>query len=427
MPDELNARYPKLQLELQERISAYWKRNAKLTSMSVKAFGSDMGMVGLLFKATLEWDPADPQLPTSLVIKLPRMGTKSNLVEQLEKETENDLFASNFLDVTHNVEVQVYDIFDSLEFPPVPIARCFMREKMNLDTKRGIIVLEDLSQKAVQLEDLSTSLTVGQLHSIASALADLHSWCITTEIDWKSPFADADERIKKIDNIQPMVSNGLEWLKSNYEKRMIHKDFTPALNRFKPTLPTVLVHGDLWTNNIFFKPNKHGKCSDQLAAIIDWQLVHTGNIFEDLSIILTWCASAEIRRTHSKEIIQQYYKRLVDNVDGKVSLPSEDLLWTAFNEVWPARAILLGGMLQMLLGTAVKLDSPDAKQRTENMVNRALACYDDAMTIIESRKVLQVCCFYLFPKKAFQLLIYNYSNKWGHMLSVKGLLKSKDY
>uniref|UniRef100_A0A5S6R0K3 CHK domain-containing protein n=1 Tax=Trichuris muris TaxID=70415 RepID=A0A5S6R0K3_TRIMR len=397
MADELNIRYPKLQLELRDRLNAYWKTSSELISMSVEAFGSNMGMVALLFKATLQWQPPNKELPRSLVIKLPRIGTRSQLVETIEKETGNASFASEFLDVSHDVEVQLYDMFQRLEQPPMPIARCYMMEKMNVTTKRGIIVLEDLSQKAVQLDDISTSLTVGQLFSVASAVADLHSWCLTTTTDWKSDLANTEQKLKKFENIQSMVSSGFKWLKANYADRMVHKDFSLALKHFNESpqdrffkrwghiLPTILTQGDLWTNNIFFKPNQDGSCSDELAAIIDWQMAHCGNMFEDLAIVVTWCVSAEIRRTHSRDLINHYRQRLIENVEDKVELPSMDVFWSAFNEVWPTRALLLSGMIEMILGTIVKLDKPHAAQRKEIMINRALACYDDAMAMLEER------------------------------------------
>lgn len=83
----------------------------------------------------------------------------------------------------------------------------------------------------------------------------------------------------------------------------------------------MFTHGDLWMNNMLWK--KDGP-DDQLAAIIDWQLVHEGvqpnsrnssrkfidNIANDISHFTTLCVDANVRRAIEKDILKGYLDRL---------------------------------------------------------------------------------------------------------------------
>src|SRR5690348_17026112 len=56
--------------------------------------------------------------------------------------------------------------------------------------------------------------------------------------------------------------------------------------------PSVIVNGDMWTNNlIFVKDTDTGKVGDELCAIIDWQFAHGGCCVEDLCVLLAWALS----------------------------------------------------------------------------------------------------------------------------------------
>ena len=46
-------------------------------------------------------------------------------------------------------------------------------------------------------------------------------------------------------------------------------------------MPEVIVHGDLFSNNILWKKNPDQTCSEEVGAIIDWQLIHAGKKFFD--------------------------------------------------------------------------------------------------------------------------------------------------
>ncbi|KAH7704885.1 Protein C04F6.7 [Aphelenchoides avenae] len=77
-------------------------------------------------------------------------------------------------------------------------------------------------------------------------------------------------------------------------------------------LPLVLLHGDLWTNNIIHKKKPDGTLPTEVLAFIDWQTVFHGNPVFDLARFVSFCADAEVRREAEDNyaIVRLYYDEL---------------------------------------------------------------------------------------------------------------------
>jgi aminoglycoside/choline kinase family phosphotransferase len=94
-----------------------------------------------------------------------------------------------------------------------------------------------------------------------------------------------------------------------------HKDFPAQLG-----IPRMLAHGDLWTNNLLWKKSANGDETDELAAIIDWQVVFAGCVTTDISRMTVVCCDAGERHELEAYIVEFYYeelKRLMTKDGGK--------------------------------------------------------------------------------------------------------------
>ncbi|XP_017084908.1 uncharacterized protein LOC108117153 [Drosophila eugracilis] len=74
----------------------------------------------------------------------------------------------------------------------------------------------------------------------------------------------------------------------------------------------VLNHGDLWVNNIFFKYDSDYKV--QQVKIIDFQLCFYGSLGFDINYFLNTSLELEVLRDRRQELIDIYYKTLVDTL-----------------------------------------------------------------------------------------------------------------
>jgi hypothetical protein len=83
-------------------------------------------------------------------------------------------------------------------------------------------------------------------------------------------------------------------------------------------IPSVLVHGDMWSMNLLFHKDSSNRATDEVRGIIDWQLVHTGSICEDLVRLLVSSCDAQLRRDIEQEVLEYYYMQLEMKMDGKV-------------------------------------------------------------------------------------------------------------
>ncbi len=86
---------------------------------------------------------------------------------------------------------------------------------------------------------------------------------------------------------------------------IIHKEFN---------LPDVMVHGDMYLNNVLLS-----KAHDQKPTIIDWQVIHAGSPMEDICRLLSASVNYEIREHHMDELLYSYYDALVHDIPDYAS------------------------------------------------------------------------------------------------------------
>ncbi|MFH4983036.1 hypothetical protein AB6A40_009745 [Gnathostoma spinigerum] len=142
-------------------------------------------------------------------------------------------------------------------------------------------------------------------------------------------------------------------------------------------LQPVLCHGDLWINNLLWR--KNGPTSRELAAIIDWQLVHGGCAAEDLARLFSSSLGPDDRRRHLDQLLQYYYTKLEDAL-GRAPPFSLHQVKESMFRLYP----FLMTMALMSVGPLVTVKYKDLPRQEfeaiqRSLVDRAVALLEDIM------------------------------------------------
>lgn len=81
-------------------------------------------------------------------------------------------------------------------------------------------------------------------------------------------------------------------------------------------MPPVIVHGDMFCGNILWTMDENGDLQNDVAAFIDWQVLHEGSPMSDLSCFLTLCADGVVRRQAEQFACQYYFDCLLKEFGG---------------------------------------------------------------------------------------------------------------
>ncbi|KAI6170714.1 hypothetical protein M3Y97_01121300 [Aphelenchoides bicaudatus] len=171
----------------------------------------------------------------------------------------------------HNCECDAYELLQQIKNIPVP--EIYYLEKA--DSKNmGVILMEDVSLFGRSMDD-SESVTKEQCFEIARILADFQAQIhFLEDQSWRSKFFLNPATCDIVDiGTNSMMSQVLNiedeelrsYIKTFYEmdKKKLAKfaleDFTDQFG------VNTLAHGDLWSNNLFFKCNQDGTVSNEVA------------------------------------------------------------------------------------------------------------------------------------------------------------------
>ncbi|CAH2096234.1 unnamed protein product [Euphydryas editha] len=118
----------------------------------------------------------------------------------------------------------------------------------------------------------------------------------------------------------------------NIIEEIIPKLFIAAEEQMKPhsKVRNVVIHRDIWSNNIFLKKQENGKIH---ALLIDYQTVLYSTPMLDLSSLLYFNTTMSFRNQNTKKIIEYYYNVLskelaLENIDIQYIMDKNDIMKT---------------------------------------------------------------------------------------------------
>jgi aminoglycoside phosphotransferase (APT) family kinase protein len=258
-----------------------------------------------------------PDLPTRLVIKIPR---------------DEDTFISPL----YENEVAFYRrIRPELK---VEAPRCFGAD-FNEETSRFAILFEDLTKRGARFPNVIQTITLENVRAILDTVAALHAQYWETprfggDLSWLGTHLTGRLATMMNEFVPAVIQQEID--STHFKREMVQRLRTTgeelraglyAVQRHQANLPQTLLHGDTHIGNTYLLPDGH-------AGLLDWQLMVRGHAMHDVNYLITTSLSIGDRRAHERELLAYYLDRLAAN--GVKTPPSSEDAWTEYRRtlIW---------------------------------------------------------------------------------------------
>lgn len=260
---------------------------AAVRSFDVEQIGVGVGLLGRLFRLTLQGDG----VPASVVAKFPTLdeGAKNNVAIPLG-------FYAN--------EVDFYR--EAAALTPITSAKSYVAE-FDDSTHDFVLLLEDLADR--RCVDQTVGCDVADARTAIDALAGLHAhW-------WNSDFAAIPWVKSYLVPPYPQVIAGMFQQSWPVFREVIGgslpSEYVAFGDRFPELVgwfleqasepPFTYCHGDYRLDNLFF-----GSGGQAPVTVLDWQISFRGNPGYDLGYFMSQSLATDTRRAAQDELIDRY-------------------------------------------------------------------------------------------------------------------------
>uniref|UniRef100_A0AC34GY37 CHK kinase-like domain-containing protein n=1 Tax=Panagrolaimus sp. ES5 TaxID=591445 RepID=A0AC34GY37_9BILA len=332
------------------------------------------------------------------VLKIP--GTASFRKANSKSGGNNEIFeaVANVASI-HQHECEFYEkIAPILD---IPLPKVYKTVELDMQNLEGCIHMEDLTTVGKTLSYFE-SVNLTQIKCFIQKLAHMHKCLLTTDdAIWKNKFLKHRRGFADIttffeDMIEPFLEkskrrDAFEPYLQKYRKFAFNKDYMIYVHQQSYQdlgISPVIVHGDIKSGNILFSIDANGDIQNDIAAIIDWQVLREGSPMYDLAYFLAHNADGVVRRQAEDFAIEYYHECLVKEFEGdKSKVPyTIEQLKKSYNYIFLTQAFIIPFLaVFMYNGIEGKIQSQSLKNAFFDYITlKSLHAYEDADRLLQN-------------------------------------------
>ncbi len=272
-----------------------------IVSIKHEAVGTGEGFLSDMARLTLEYSRESPDLPETMLAKLPTSHESSRTIAMALRLYER--------------EIKFY-----LEVAPISPVRTpgLIYADIDSENKRYVLLMEDCSGYTPADPGLK-GLDYEQTKTVVLKIADFHiRWWDNEGLQsfpWlpkpqsKGRFATIDFFRKGWDTCAESEDFKRILPEGGWEAGLKIYEHFPWLVEIASENNLTIRHTDLRPDNMFFDWNT----PENPLILFDWSLASVGRGADDIAFLLGFSLATDFRRQVEKEMLQLYYQRLLDN------------------------------------------------------------------------------------------------------------------
>ncbi|VDP13130.1 unnamed protein product [Soboliphyme baturini] len=363
---------PDLKAGLEKELNRHFGRKWTLTGIDGHVIGEKQGFVCQIYRLVLSWkhdEEGGADQPLTVIVKFPQLAAQTELIKEIfhkfdEAATKPEEQSSHhFVIRMHNDECLFYSLLEG-SVPPFPLATFYGLVDIGKPFK--MLLMEDLTGSACLTNDLLHGLSDEQVYSVVDALN------VDVTVMLRAGLAEARKMTS-----DKMSCDEFDVIESFLSRNTLHEWYVTTVK----LMPAVLVHGDLWSNNILFERNESGQAGNKVKALIDWQACCIGSSLEDVAHFLCGALSTPRRRAIEEAILQHYLTRLIERVGPMPQLTLGNVR-RQYRRCFRQNAYMLLSLIPMLIGNVIDTNVPDGAERKDELISRAVNACHDAMSFM---------------------------------------------
>lgn len=267
---------------------------SRVTGLTTSPVGEGIGFLGILAKATLEYDQPEPGAPGAVVGKFASPVPSNRAVAMAYRMYEREV--GFYREIAPTIDVSA--------------PRCFAAE-VEPESGDCVLLLEDLS--AMTTGDQVAGCDAATAKQIIDAVAPLHAKY------WGHPEDLAVESVPRIDGeaqiagITAGCEAGWDPCMANFG-HVVSDEIKASRDRFLAAVPEIhrmigrrvqtIIHGDVRLDNLMFDETK--------IILLDWALSISSGL-QDVGYLLSQNVTTDERRAHETELLEHYQRRLAEH------------------------------------------------------------------------------------------------------------------